>query len=155
MKNIVVVTSNEWVASILRLRKEFWDRHGANIVTCYKGTYGERFFWRSKNRFLREIMALSPQFYYTLREICWCEGNLSFCWNYHEICHKKKTEKLLSLRKVYCEIVIAPKYYKVNQESLRNNLFKSFQLYLYMYILFSCLLTYLMNKLRLLKIYLL
>ena len=67
----------------------------------------------------------------------------------------KETEKLLSLRKVYCEIVIAPKYYKVNQESLRNNLFKSFQLYLYMYILFSCLLTYLMNKLRLLKIYLL
>ena len=24
--------------------KEFWDRHRANIVTSYKGTYGERLF---------------------------------------------------------------------------------------------------------------
>ena len=28
----------------LLLRKEFWVRHGANIVTRYKGTYGERLF---------------------------------------------------------------------------------------------------------------
>ena len=30
------------VIGSLRLRKEFWDRHGANIVTRYKGTCGER-----------------------------------------------------------------------------------------------------------------
>ena len=28
--------------------KEFWDRHGANIVTRYKGTCGERLFRRPK-----------------------------------------------------------------------------------------------------------
>ena len=32
------------VIGSLHLRKEFWDRHGANIVTRYKGTCGERFF---------------------------------------------------------------------------------------------------------------
>ena len=45
------------------------------------------------------------------------------------------------------------KYYKISQESLGSNSFKSFQLYLYMYSLFSCFLTYLINKLRRLKIY--
>ena len=30
------------VIGSLRLRKEFWDRHGTNIVTRYKGTCGER-----------------------------------------------------------------------------------------------------------------
>ena len=44
------------------------------------------------------------------------------------------------------------KYYKISQESLGSNSFKSFQLYLYMYSLFSCFLTYLINKLRRLKI---
>ena len=29
------------VIGSLCLRKEFWDRHGANIVTRYKGTYGK------------------------------------------------------------------------------------------------------------------
>ena len=47
------------------------------------------------------------------------------------------------------------KYYKTSQESIGNNAFKSSQLCLYMNSLFSCLLMYLMNKLRRLKIYLL
>ena len=50
--------------------KEFWDRHWANIVTRYKGTCGERLFRRPKKRFLREIMAFSPQFYHTWIKIC-------------------------------------------------------------------------------------
>ena len=37
------------------------------------------------------------------------------------------------------------KYYKINQESPGSNSFKSFELYLYMYSLFSCFLTYLIN----------
>ena len=32
------------VIGSLRLRKEFWDRLRENIVTRYKGTYGERFY---------------------------------------------------------------------------------------------------------------
>ena len=32
------------VIGSLRLRKEFWDRQRENIVTRYKGTYGERFY---------------------------------------------------------------------------------------------------------------
>ena len=32
------------VIGSLRLRKEFWDRHRANIVTRYKGKYDERFY---------------------------------------------------------------------------------------------------------------
>ena len=32
------------VIGTLRLRTGLWDRQGANILTRYKGTYGERFF---------------------------------------------------------------------------------------------------------------
>ena len=45
------------------------------------------------------------------------------------------------------------KYFKITQKSLGNNSFKSFQLCLYMYSLFLYLLTYLINKLRRLKVY--
>ena len=42
-------TMNELpVIGSLRLRTDFWDRHVADIVTRYKGTYGERFVWTSK-----------------------------------------------------------------------------------------------------------
>ena len=42
-------TMNELpVIGSLRLRIDFWDRHVADIVTRYKGTYGERFVWTSK-----------------------------------------------------------------------------------------------------------
>ena len=44
--------------------KNFWDRHGANIASCWKEMWGERLFRRSKKRFWREINAFSPQFYY-------------------------------------------------------------------------------------------
>ena len=40
------------VIGSLRLRTDFWDRHGANKVTCYEGTYGERLFWRPKKAIL-------------------------------------------------------------------------------------------------------
>ena len=40
------------VIGSLRLRTDFWDRHVADIVTRYKGTYGERFVWTSKNAIL-------------------------------------------------------------------------------------------------------
>ena len=83
------------VIGSLCLRKEFWDRQRENIVTRYKGTYGERFYRRPKKRFLREIMAFSPQFYYTWIKIFWFEGRVSFCWNYHEICHKKHRNTFL------------------------------------------------------------
>ena len=39
------------VIGSLRLRTDFWDRHVADIVTRYKGTYGER-FGRPKNAIL-------------------------------------------------------------------------------------------------------
>ena len=38
------------VIGSLRLRKEFWDRRGANIVARYNGTYGEKLFCRPKKR---------------------------------------------------------------------------------------------------------
>ena len=42
-------TMNELpVIGSLRLRTDFWDRHVADIVTRYKGTYGERFVGTSK-----------------------------------------------------------------------------------------------------------
>ena len=42
-------TMNELpVIGSLRLRTDFWDRHVADIVTRYKGSYGERFVWTSK-----------------------------------------------------------------------------------------------------------
>ena len=39
------------VIGSLRLRTDFWDRHGANIVTRYEGTYSEvqySIVWTSK-----------------------------------------------------------------------------------------------------------
>ena len=46
-------TMNELpVIGSLRLRTDFWDRHVADIVIRYKGTYGERFIWTSKNAIL-------------------------------------------------------------------------------------------------------
>ena len=40
------------VIGSLRLRTDFWDRHGENIVTRYEGTYGERLFGRPKKAIL-------------------------------------------------------------------------------------------------------
>ena len=42
--NMFMLINELPVIGSLRLRKEFWDRQGAKIVTRYKGTYGERFF---------------------------------------------------------------------------------------------------------------
>ena len=43
------------VIGSLCLRKDFWDRHGANIATRYKEMYGgERLFQRSKKRAVLE-----------------------------------------------------------------------------------------------------
>ena len=36
----------------LRFRTGFWDRHRANIVTRYKGTYMERLFGRPQKAIL-------------------------------------------------------------------------------------------------------
>ena len=40
----------------LCLRKDFWDRHGANI-TRQKKIYGEGLFRRPKKRYCREVNA--------------------------------------------------------------------------------------------------
>ena len=47
------------VIGSLRLREDFWDRHGANIATRKKGMYGETF--RSPKK--REIIAFLPLIY--------------------------------------------------------------------------------------------
>ena len=36
------------VIGSLCLRKDFWDRHWANVATCLRETYGERLFRHSK-----------------------------------------------------------------------------------------------------------
>ena len=45
------------VTGSLCLRKDFWDRHGANIATRQNEIYGERLFRRPKKRFWWEIIA--------------------------------------------------------------------------------------------------
>ena len=47
------------VIGSLCLRKDFWDRHGANIATHKKGMYSETF--RSPKK--REIIAFLPLIY--------------------------------------------------------------------------------------------
>ena len=44
------------------LRKELWDRQGANIASRWKEMYGEKLFRRLKKRFWGEINAFSPSF---------------------------------------------------------------------------------------------
>ena len=48
-----VVSEFQWMNELpvirsLRLRSDFWDRHGANIATRWKGMYGGRLFRRPK-----------------------------------------------------------------------------------------------------------
>ena len=50
----------------------------ANIVTCYKGTYGERFYRRPKKRFMREIMAFSLQFFLYMDKDMLIRGKCKF-----------------------------------------------------------------------------
>ena len=47
------------VIGSLCLRKDFWDRHGANIATRKKGVYSETF--RSPKK--REVIAFLPLIY--------------------------------------------------------------------------------------------
>ena len=45
------------------LRKELWDRQGANIASRWKEMYREKLFRRLKKLFWGEINAFSPSFY--------------------------------------------------------------------------------------------
>lgn len=62
----------------LRLRKDLWDRHVANIAARWKEMYGEGRFRCSKVRFLREINAFSPQFYHRWIKINLIQGRCKF-----------------------------------------------------------------------------
>ena len=46
------------VIGSLRLRKEFWDRHRANIVTCYRGKFDvlKNNFWEIKAFFATVLL---------------------------------------------------------------------------------------------------
>ena len=46
------------------LRKELWDRYGANTASRQKEMYGETLFRRPKTWFWVEINAFSPLFYH-------------------------------------------------------------------------------------------
>ena len=95
------------VIESLRLRTDFWDRHTANIVTRYEGTYGERLFGRPK----KAILARDCEFfavvlsYMDKDNVVTLEVKVFAGINTKYVI--KNTEKLLSLRKVYCEIIIA------------------------------------------------
>ena len=60
-RKIVIETFHRKLLVIgsLRFRTDFWDRHGANILTRYKGKYGEKLFGRSKKRFWRHDGSLA------------------------------------------------------------------------------------------------
>jgi len=45
------------------LRKELWDRQGANIASGQKEMYGEKLFRRPKKPFGGKINAFSPSFF--------------------------------------------------------------------------------------------
>ena len=62
----------------LCLRKDFWDRRGANIASCSKEIDGERLFRRPKKRFWSEISAFSPQLYHKWMKIMLTQGLLLY-----------------------------------------------------------------------------
>ena len=94
------------VIGSLCLRKDFWDRHGTNIATRQKEIYGERLFRRPKKKMERD-KRFFPE---VLSQMI---NNDVDAWEvklFIRITTKyviKDTDKLLSLGKVYCEIVIA------------------------------------------------
>ena len=93
------------VIGSLRLRTDFWDRHGANIETRFKGTYGERLFGRPK----KAILARDYDFFAVVLSYMDKDNVTLEVKVFAGITTKyviKNTEKLLSLRKVYCETVI-------------------------------------------------
>ena len=73
-------TMNELpVIGSLRLRTDFWDSHVADIVTRYKGTYGERFVWTSKKcDFGKRLWLFLQQFYHTWWKIILLPWKLRF-----------------------------------------------------------------------------
>ena len=80
MKQLPVIGS-------LCLRKDFWDRHGANIATRQKEIYGERLFRRPKKRFWCLIIVLLPLFCPKWVWVIFTEkGSARFCLNNREIC---------------------------------------------------------------------
>ena len=95
------------VIGSLRLRTDFWDPHGANIVTRCKGTYGERLFGRPKKAILaRDYGFFAVVLSYMDKDnVVTLEAKVFAGINTKYVI--KNTEKLLFLRKVYCEIVIA------------------------------------------------
>ena len=77
------------VIGYLCLRKELWDRQGANTASRYKELYGEKLFRRPKKQFWGKINAF---FAIVLSKknmgSVWYVENVSFCLNHPEICDK-------------------------------------------------------------------
>ena len=69
------------VIGSLRLYKDFWDRHGANIATRYKEMYGKRLFRCPKSPILKRAQRFLPQFYHKWIKIMLIRGKCSFCYN--------------------------------------------------------------------------
>ena len=90
------------VIGSLYLRKDFWDRHGANTGTRWKEMYGERLFWRPKYWFWREIIDFSPLFIRKGFGHFWYKGNVSFSLSNREISSKIYRLTLLHAQ-VSCE----------------------------------------------------
>ena len=89
------------------MRKGSWDRHGANNSNCYKEMCSEKLFWRPK----KTIYKRNQRFFAAVLT-GQDESNVN-TWEvqvFVEIIMRyviKSTDKVLSLRKVYCAIDIS------------------------------------------------
>ena len=71
------------------MRKELWDRRGANIASRQKEMYGKQPFPRPKKGILeREQHFFRRIFIENVFRECWDAENVSFSENNREICDK-------------------------------------------------------------------
>ena len=95
------------VIGSLCLRKDFWDRHGTNIATRQKEIYGERLFRRPKKKKMERDKRFFPEVLSQMINNDVDAWEVKFFIRIPTKYVIKYTDKLLSLRKIYCEIVIA------------------------------------------------
>ena len=70
--------------SRLRLRNDFWNRHGANIASCCKEIYGRRLFRRPKKIHSGERSMLF-RCIFIMNGLDDVNGTVCVFQNYHEI----------------------------------------------------------------------
>lgn len=138
------VSENEWVVSnrILAFAHRFLGSPRCKQCSSLERNVGQKVVWTFKKRILARHYGFFAAVLSKWIKIMLIRGKVSK--NYHKTCYKKDLKTSLFPKDLMWNRhrVMVSKYYKISHTSLGNNSFRSFQLNLYLYSLFSYLLRY-------------